>query len=88
MNPQGITWSPHFGDLTQQLVDEAHDLQISVLPWTLNEPGEFAHAIALGVDGLITDYPDRARTVLARLGITLPESPAPANGSRIYPRHG
>lgn len=87
-NSQGITWSPHFGDLTQQLVDEAHDLQISVLPWTLNEPGEIAHVIALGVDGLITDYPDRARTVLAPLGITLPESPAPANGSRIYPRHG
>ena len=33
--------------------------------------------VALGVDGLITNYPDRARTVLAKAGVTLPP-PLPA----------
>jgi glycerophosphoryl diester phosphodiesterase len=72
-NRQGVIWSPHFADVTEALVKEAHALQISVLPWTLNEPAEFVRAIALGVDGLITDYPDRARAILGPLGITLPE---------------
>ena len=76
-NTKGIVWSPHFADITEALLEEAHALQISVLPWTINEPVAIARAIALGVDGLITDYPDRARAVMTRLGIPLPESPAP-----------
>lgn len=70
---KGIIWSPHFADITEALIEEAHALQISVLPWTLNEPEAIARVIDLGVDGLITDYPDRARAVMTRLGIPLPE---------------
>ena len=83
LNPQGIIWSPHFSDIDRVLVDEAHALNIAVIPWTLNGTAEFERAVQLEVDGLITDYPDVARDVLARLGITLPESQAPAGGSRI-----
>jgi glycerophosphoryl diester phosphodiesterase len=39
-----------------------------VLPWTVNNPAEMAHLIDMGVDGLITDYPDRALPVLAAKG--------------------
>ena len=35
-------------------------------------PEDMERAIALGIDGLITDYPDRLRTVLAAKGIALP----------------
>ncbi len=72
-NTENIIWSPHLSDITEALLEEAHALGISVLPWTVNEPDELAHAIALGVDGLITDYPDRARTVMTRLQIPLSE---------------
>ncbi len=32
-----------------------------------------ARFIALGVDGIVTDYPDRLRTVLAQAGRSLPQ---------------
>jgi glycerophosphoryl diester phosphodiesterase len=35
-----------------------------VVPWTVNEPGRMRQLIALGVDGIITDYPDRLIEVL------------------------
>ncbi len=69
---QKILWSPHFADLSEHLVIEAHAMNIAVLPWTLNEPEEIARAIMMGVDGLISDYPDRARDTMARMGLELP----------------
>jgi glycerophosphoryl diester phosphodiesterase len=65
-------WSPHARDLTPALVTEAHALGLDVIPWTVNEPRDMELAIAAGVDGLITDYPDRLRAVLASKGIAVP----------------
>ena len=65
-------WSPHAMDLSPALVAEAHALGLMVVPWTVNDPKDMERAIALGIDGLITDYPDRLRTVLAAKGIALP----------------
>jgi glycerophosphoryl diester phosphodiesterase len=45
---------------------------LRILPWTVNDPGDMARLIDLGVDGLITDYPDRLRQVLAAKGMPLP----------------
>ena len=45
---------------------------LRVLPWTVNDPADMARLVDWGVDGLITDYPDRARKVLADKGIALP----------------
>ena len=65
-------WSANSASLTAELVREARALGLKVLAWTLNDPAEMTRAIDLGVDGLITDYPDRARKVLAERGIALP----------------
>jgi len=65
-------WSPHFGDLTGDRVAEAHALGLTVVPWTVNAPDVMGRLIDLKVDGLITDYPDRARAVMAQKGIALP----------------
>lgn len=70
------TWSPHALDLTPALVIEAHALGLAVVPWTVNDPKDMERAIAAGVDGLITDYPDRLRTVLQSKGIAVP-APTP-----------
>lgn len=71
------TWSPHARDLTPALVAEAHSLGLAVVPWTVNDPKDMALAIGLGVDGLITDYPDRLRAVLESKGIAVPpQTPA------------
>jgi glycerophosphoryl diester phosphodiesterase len=66
------TWSPHARDLSPGLVAKAHALGIEVIPWTVNDPKDMELALAAGVDGLITDRPDRLRALLASKGIKLP----------------
>lgn len=58
------TWTPYWPNLDTTALAEAHALGLRVVPWTVNEPTDMARLIAMGVDGLITDYPDRARSVL------------------------
>lgn len=66
------TWSPFWRNLTGELVQEAKALGLAVLPWTVNDPADLDRMIALGVDGFITDYPDRARAAMAARGLALP----------------
>jgi glycerophosphoryl diester phosphodiesterase len=67
-------WSPYFADITPALVKKSHELGLKVIPWTTNSEAEMTAVIDAGADGLITDYPDRARVVLKNRGIALPES--------------
>lgn len=66
------TWSMFWRNLTPQLAAEARALGLKLLPWTVNDPTEMARLIELGVDGIITDYPDRLRRVMAAKGLPLP----------------
>jgi glycerophosphoryl diester phosphodiesterase len=72
MGARDATWSPNFNDLTAELTQEARQLGLEVLPWTLNDRSQMEAAIGWGVSGLITDYPDLARTALAEQGLELP----------------
>ncbi len=51
--------------VTPEIVSAAHRMGIEVHVWTVNEPAEMAAMLDLGVDGIITDYPARLRSVLA-----------------------
>jgi len=53
------------------LVKEAHELHLKVVPWTINCRAQLTKAMHLEVDGVITDYPDRAREVMATMGVPL-----------------
>ena len=53
-------WSPYYRDLTQEALAEAHALGLRVVVWTVNEVADMLALARLGVDGIITDYPDRA----------------------------
>lgn len=66
------TWSPHVNELSAGAIQEAHALGLKVVPWTINAPEAMARVIDLMADGLITDYPDRAREVMAAKGLPLP----------------
>ena len=66
------TWSSFFRNLTPASIAEGKGLGLTVLPWTVNDPADMARLIDWKVDGLITDYPDRARKVMADRGIPLP----------------
>jgi glycerophosphoryl diester phosphodiesterase len=68
----GAVWSPYYRDLREPDLREAQQLGLKVVPWTVNDPADMASLIDLGVDGLITDYPDRARAVMAQKGLPLP----------------
>lgn len=51
--------------LTKNFIDAAHARNLQVHAWTINQPEHMQRIIALGVDGIMTDYPDRLLTVLA-----------------------
>ena len=68
-NLNGQMWCPDFKDVTSEIVQEAHDLGLIVCAWTVNEIEDLKNMIAAGVDGIITDYPDRAQQVLNASGL-------------------
>ncbi|OBI53962.1 glycerophosphodiester phosphodiesterase [Mycobacterium sp. E796] len=65
--------SPNYALVTgKPYVDRAHFLGLKVIPWTVNDADAMRAQIAYGVDGIITDFPTRARAVMAALGMPLP----------------
>jgi glycerophosphoryl diester phosphodiesterase len=52
-------YSPGFALLTQQMVVDCHAKGIKVIPWTVNEVSDMKRLVTWGVDGIITDFPDR-----------------------------
>ncbi|WP_117210736.1 glycerophosphodiester phosphodiesterase family protein [Allorhizocola rhizosphaerae] len=50
--------------VTADMVRHAHRNGIKVIPWTVNDIPTMRKLIADGIDGLITDYPDRLRTLV------------------------
>jgi glycerophosphoryl diester phosphodiesterase len=66
------TWSPRYRDLTADANATAHRLGLRVVPWTVNEPADMKSLIELGVDGIISDRPDRLREVMREKGLPLP----------------
>ncbi len=50
--------------LTREFVEAAHALELQVHPWTINDEESMKRLIELGVDGIITDYPDRLMALL------------------------
>jgi len=49
--------------LTKRLVQAAHDLEMQVYVWTVNEIEDIKEMIACGVDGIFSDYPERVKEV-------------------------
>ena len=68
----GRLWAPHHASLSETAVRQAQPLGLKVIPWTVNEPADMQRLIGWGVDGLITDYPDRLREAMRAAGLPLP----------------
>ena len=51
-------YSPHYTLVTAALVEECHQKGMKIIPWTVNTVEEMKRLKALGVDGIITDYPN------------------------------
>lgn len=59
-------YSPYFQLVDAALVDAAHANGMRIIPWTINDATEMQRLIDIGVDGIITDYPDRAQSIRTR----------------------
>lgn len=57
-------YSPYYLLLSQENVTELQKAGMRVIPWTVNELSDIKSVLALGVDGIITDYPDRADEII------------------------
>lgn len=55
--------SPYHLYVTEEFVREAHKRKIQVIPWTVNETDLMKSLLEKGVDGIISDYPDRLSSV-------------------------
>lgn len=53
-----LIYSPEYIYVTKEMVDYCHAHQMKIIPWTVNTQKEIDYLISLGVDGLISDYPN------------------------------
>ncbi|MEQ4517838.1 glycerophosphodiester phosphodiesterase [Pseudarthrobacter sp. B907] len=60
--------------VTPDMVQRAHAAGMQVIPWTVDDKPTMRALIADGVDGLITDYPNLLRDVMAESGMKLPKA--------------
>jgi glycerophosphoryl diester phosphodiesterase len=51
-------YSPHYTLVSKKVIDECHRSNIRIIPWTVNSKNQIERLKELGVDGVITDYPD------------------------------
>lgn len=56
---QPTVYSPYYKILNKEDLALLHEKKLKVIPWTVNEPAAMRRMINLGVDGIISDYPQR-----------------------------
>ncbi len=55
-----------FGDFDETKIKHAQSLGLKVVVWTVNEEKDISRMLDYGVDGIISDYPDRAAEMMRR----------------------
>jgi glycerophosphoryl diester phosphodiesterase len=51
--------NPYHRHLSTEYLREAHGKGFRIYPWTVNQSEDIEHVIKMGVDGVISDYPER-----------------------------
>jgi glycerophosphoryl diester phosphodiesterase len=51
-------YSPYSVLVGKNLVDKCHAAGVKIIPWTVNSVKDLKYFMGLGVDGVITDYPN------------------------------
>ena len=57
-------YSPYYVLVGKGLVDRCHAAGVKIIPWTVNTAKDMKYLINLGVDGVITDYPNQYTRVM------------------------
>jgi glycerophosphoryl diester phosphodiesterase len=69
LNAGASVYCPDFRFIDQAAVKEAHQAAVRVIPWTVNDPGDWSVLLEWGVDGITTDFPDQLADWLRQRGI-------------------
>ncbi len=77
----GSVWSPYYRDLRDADLAEAKRLGLRVVVWTVDEPADMRRLMESGVDGIVSDFPDRLRAMMSERGIPLPPAFPAAEGN-------
>jgi len=59
-------YSPYFKLVDAALVSYCRKHSMKLIPWTVNENSEIEKMVTLGVDGIISDYPDRVIKIVSQ----------------------
>ncbi|MGZ8538548.1 MAG: glycerophosphodiester phosphodiesterase family protein [Flavisolibacter sp.] len=51
-------YSPHYSLVTEELVMQCHTQKMKLIPWTVNDKPKIDELRKMGVDGVISDFPD------------------------------
>ena len=63
-------YSPHHRLVSDSLIKGLHSKGIAIIPWTVNDPETMKKFVEMGVDGIITDYPEVLLELLGQLNST------------------
>ena len=66
--PMALQIPTEFNDrplVTRPLIEHAHAAGVQIHVWTIDEPDEMTRLLDLGVDGIVTNFPARMRSLLA-----------------------
>ncbi len=51
-------YSPAYQLVNEELVKKCHEQNMKIIPWTVNDKETIKKLKTMGVDGIITDYPN------------------------------
>jgi len=70
-SPSGLIIVPIAPEYMNSTVEEIQAAGFSVIPWTINDKSQMKFLIHLGVDGIITDYPDQLIDLLEEMDMEI-----------------
>ena len=65
----GSAWHPYYKDINKKAVKDAHENNLPVNVWTVNDEDDMLKMIEYGVDGIMTDYPLRLKNLCEKRSI-------------------
>ncbi len=57
-------YSPYYKNVDERLIHLCRAKNMKIIPWTINETQDIEQMINLGVDGIISDYPERVMELI------------------------
>ncbi|WP_435226140.1 glycerophosphodiester phosphodiesterase family protein [Streptomyces sp. Tue6028] len=81
MPQNGTIADPNFKFyVDKKMISEAHERGLKVIPWTCDDNPTIEALMDMGIDGLITNYSNRVRDIMAKRGMRLPKAYSAPHG--------